>query len=307
MFIKVLGSAAGGGCPQWNCGCSNCRRIRDQDPAVSARRNDSLAISPDGARWALLNAGPDVCLQTESHAALRPNPATLRGSPVEAVLLTDAELDHTTGLLQLRQGSAIAVYATSPVLGALEGDFPVRRIVEPFASFAWQETRVEESFPLFGGQLSVCPFLLGDKPPRYVDSGNGRPSYKESAAWVVGYRVTDRRTGGTIVYAPGIEIWTRTLERHLADADCVLVDGTFWRGDELILLGVSELDAADMGHLPAGGPNGSAERLSLVRARRKVYIHINNTNPMLAQDSPERQAVERLGIEIGVDGMEMEV
>lgn len=309
MIIKLLGSAAGGGYPQWNCDCPNCGDARSGDPPAGARRNDSLAVSPDGSRWVLLNASPDVCLQIEENACLHPAGPSLRGSPIQAVLLTDAELDHTTGLLQLRQGSSIDVYATSPVLGALADGFPVRRIVEPYASFRWHETALEESFPLFGGQLSVCPFALGDKPPRYVCAKPLRDaaSSRQQEPWSVGYRITDRRTGGIAVYAPGIEAWSDTLELQLEAADCVLLDGTFWVADELRKLGVSELFASDMGHVPVAGPGGSAERFARSPARRKVYVHINNTNPMLLEESPERRKLADLGIEIGFDGMEMEV
>jgi pyrroloquinoline quinone biosynthesis protein B len=303
MIIKVLGSAAGGGYPQWNCACPNCKRLRSGDPLVSARTNDSLAVSPDGVRWALLNASPDICLQSDANTCLHPGPS-MRGSPIQAVLLTDAELDHTTGLLQLRQGSSIEVYAPSPVLLTFANDFPVRRILEPFASYRWLETVPEESFPLFGGQLWVCPFYLSDKPPRYVQS---RQSDREREPWVIGYRITDRTTGGVVLYAPGIETWSPTLERHLEGADCLFLDGTFWHGDELRALGVSELDALDMGHIPIAGADGSANRLARLPARRKVYIHINNTNPMLIENSPERRMVTDLGIEVGFDGMEMEV
>lgn len=305
MLIKVLGSAAGGGYPQWNCACPNCRRARAGDPSATARGNDSLAVSPDGSRWALLNASPDVCRQIEAHASL--HPGALRGSPIEAVLLTDAELDHTSGLLQLRQGSSLDVYASPPVLRALADGFPVRRIVEPFASYRWREAIPEESFPLFGGQLSVCPFYLGDKSPRYVVSDEALHTAREPEPWVVGYRITDRATGGVAVYAPGVEAWSRILERHSEGADCLFLDGTFWRNDELRALGVSGLDAAAMGHVPVAGADGSASRLARLPVRRKVYVHVNNTNPMLAQDSPERLSLTELGIEIGYDGMEMEV
>ncbi|QHW29585.1 pyrroloquinoline quinone biosynthesis protein PqqB [Paenibacillus rhizovicinus] len=308
MIIKVLGSAAGGGFPQWNCACPNCTRLRAGDPSVSARTNDSLAISPDGIRWALLNASPDICLQSDAASSLHPGPS-LRGSPIQTVLLTDSELDHTTGLLQLRQGSSIEVYAPPPVLFALADDFPVRRILEPFASFRWRETIPEESFPLFGGQLSVCPFYLSDKPPRYIRAPLpwDPEREREREPWVIGYRISDRETGGVAVYAPGIESWSPTLERHLADADCLLLDGTFWQADELRALGVSELDAYDMGHLPVSGTNGSAGLLARLPARRKIYIHINNTNPMLVEHSPERRSLTALGIEVGFDGMELEV
>lgn len=302
MFIQVLGSAAGGGFPQWNCACRNCGRARSGEPSVRARTSDSLAVSPDGKGWVLLNASPDVCLQTESRASLRPGPS-LRGSPIRGVLLTDAELDHTIGLLQLRLSSALEVFAAPPVLLALEDAFPVRRMLEPYGDIRWSEARPGDSFPLFGGQLTVCPFYLGGKPPRYVHA----KGLEEKGAWVVGYRVTDRATGGVAVYAPGVEAWTRSLEEHVDGADAVFLDGTFWRADELRELGASELDAADMGHLPVTGPNGSAERLARTPARRKIYIHINNTNPMLDERSPEHRRLKELGIEVGYDGLEMEV
>lgn len=306
MILKLLGSAAGGGYPQWNCACPQCRRARSGDATARARKNDSLAVSPDGRRWALFNASPDVSFQVEENACLHPGPA-LRGSPIAAVLLTDAELDHTTGLLQLRQGSTLAVYATAPVLGALADDFPVRRIVAPFADFTWREIAPEESFPLFGGELIVCPFYLGHKRPRYASAGSDRAAASSRQAWNIGYRIADRRTGGIAVYAPGVEAWSQTLARHLGDADCVLLDGTFWEGDELRRLGASELHASDMGHLAVAGPDGSAERFAALPARRKVYVHLNNTNPMILEHSPERRMLTDMGIEIGFDGMELEI
>ncbi|WP_027084556.1 pyrroloquinoline quinone biosynthesis protein PqqB [Cohnella panacarvi] len=306
MIIKVLGSAAGGGFPQWNCACPNCRRTRSGDPNVSARRNDSLAVSPDGIRWVLLNASPDIGVQLEAQACLHPGPS-LRGTPIQAVLLTDAELDHTTGLLGLRQGTSIDIHAPSPVLQALADSFPIRRVIEPFASNRWIEVVPEESFHLFGGQLSVCPIDLGNKPPRYVRASPPLHPTRESKPWVVGYRMTDRKTGGVAVYAPGIESWSDTLARHAESADVLFLDGTFWHSDELRTLGASELDASDMGHLPIAGSNGSAERIARLSARRKVYVHINNTNPILVDHSPERRRLTAMGIEVGFDGMEMEV
>ncbi|MBO9609384.1 MAG: pyrroloquinoline quinone biosynthesis protein PqqB [Paenibacillaceae bacterium] len=306
MILKVLGSAAGGGYPQWNCACPGCRRARAGDPSARGRSHDSLAVSPDGTRWALLNASPDIAFQSEAHPCLHPGPS-FRGSPIQAILLTDAELDHTSGLLQLRQGASMDVYATKPVLGALDDGFPVRRIVEPYASFRWHETRPEEYFPLFGGQLSVCAFDLGDKPPRYVSANPLREAGRHREPWSVGYRIADRSTGGVAVYAPGVEAWSQSLEHFLDGADCIFMDGTFWVGDELRKLDISELLASDMGHLPVAGPGGSAERFARSPARRKVYIHINNSNPMLLEDSSERQTLAGLGIEIGFDGMEMEV
>lgn len=313
MRIRILGASAGGGLPQWNCACPNCRRARNGDPAVLPRTNDSLAVTVDGRAWVLLNASPDIGLQIEASPELRAGPS-VRGSPIVGVLLSDAELDHTAGLLQLRQSAELTVRAPAPVLAALENAFPVRSIVEPFASYRWEEARPRESFPLFEGRLWVCPFALGSKPPRYADrpSRFGRTERFDRferlrADWVVGYRLEDTATGGVAVYAPGIERWTEELERQATDADCLLVDGTFWRSDELQTLGISDWTAADMGHMPVSGTGGTLERLARLKCRRRVYIHINNTNPMLDENSPERRELSAFGIEVGYDGMELEV
>ena len=304
MRIRILGASAGGGLPQWNCACPNCRRARNGDSAVRPRTNDSLAVTADGRSWVLLNASPDIGLQIESAPELQAGPS-VRGSPIRGVLLTDAELDHTAGLLQLRQSAELRVHAPARVLAALESSFPVRSIVEPFASYRWEEIRPREFFPLFEGRVRVCAFALGSKPPRYAEGRAGLE--KLGGGWVVGYRLEDTVTGGAVVYAPGVERWTEELSRQSADANALLIDGTFWRPDELQALGISDRSAADMGHLAISGAGGTLERLVSLPARRKVYIHINNTNPMLDENSPERRRLDALGIEVGYDGMELEV
>jgi pyrroloquinoline quinone biosynthesis protein B len=306
MLLKVLGSAAGGGFPQWNCNCPYCRRVRNRDERVHARTNNSLAISDDGKEWYLINATPDVNIQIEAHSALQPGP-NIRSTPILGVLLTDAELDHTIGLLSLRQCTEIEVYAAAPVLNALRGPFPVQQILQPYASFHWEEVRLREFFPLFGGRLRVYPFHLGCKSPRYAYTDVIKKSEEEAASWVIGYRIRDQLTGGVAVYAPGIESWTVELEKQLENADCIFIDGTFWHSDELRCLGISELAAAEMGHIPISGPYGSFERLTQLAANRKIYIHINNTNPILDEASPQFCSLKEQGIEVGYDGLELEV
>ncbi|OZB90393.1 pyrroloquinoline quinone biosynthesis protein PqqB [Paenibacillus sp. XY044] len=307
MLLKVLGSAAGGGFPQWNCGCPNCRRVRKQDPSLHARMHNSLAVSDEGNDWVLVNATPDIGAQIEAHAELAPG-SRIRHTPISAVLLTDGELDHTMGLLHLRESSEIDVYAAAPVLDALKEAFPVRQILEPYAAYRWLEVKPQESFPLFGGRVMVYPFFLGSKPPRYASAQRSSQRNEPPAVpWVVGYRFVDRRTGGTAVYAPGVESWSNELHTQLEAADCVLVDGTFWHSDELRQLGISGLTAPDMGHVPIAGPDGSLERLSQISAGRKIYIHINNTNPILDEDSAESRKLRELRIEVGYDGLELEV
>ncbi|WP_276351361.1 pyrroloquinoline quinone biosynthesis protein PqqB [Cohnella caldifontis] len=306
MRIRLLGSAAGGGLPQWNCACPNCAGARAGQPVIARRMNDSLAVSADGSSWYLINASPDVCAQLEAYPAFHPSALEgKRGSPIRGVLLTDAELDHTIGLLQLRQGAELEVYAASPVMEALSGLFPIQRIVEPYACFEWLEIRPGDWFPLFGGRIKVCPFRLGGKPPRYAASISGSA---EASAWVVGYRLEDTTTGGAAVYAPGLERWTPELEEMLRGADCLLLDGTFWRSDELRCLGIGGLTAAEMGHVPLTGPDGGTlSRLAGISAARKALVHLNNTNPILREDAEERLQALRLGIEIGYDGWEAEV
>ncbi|WEK54664.1 MAG: pyrroloquinoline quinone biosynthesis protein PqqB [Candidatus Cohnella colombiensis] len=299
MFIRVLGSAAGGGLPQWNCNCPNCHKVRNGDRAVHARTNDSLAISDNGQRWYLINATPNVTAQIEAFSPLYPGPH-IRATPILGVLLTDAELDHTIGLLQLRECAQIEVYAAPPVLHALNGAFPIKQILEPYAQFRWSEVSERQSFTLFEDRVRVYPFQLGSKPPRYASKG-------EEGAWVIGYRIVDQWTGGVVVYAPGVESWSEDLDEQLANADCVFVDGTFWRTDELRQLDISQLGAMEMGHIPISGAGGSLERLVKVEAQRKIYIHINNTNPILDQHSEEYRTLQAHRIEVGYDGLELEV
>jgi pyrroloquinoline quinone biosynthesis protein B len=306
MFLKILGSAAGGGFPQWNCACLYCQRVRTGDQHVHARMHNSLAVSADGKSWCLINASPDVRVQIESHPALLPGPS-LRSIPIEGILLTDAELDHTIGILSLRESAELEVYATSPVLNALTGSFPIRHILEPYAKLHWNEVKSGDPFNIFGGKLIIRPFFLGCKPPRYASVKMNKAEGKNNTAWVIGYRIEDPLTRGVAVYAPCVELWTDELEKQLEDADCIFIDGTFWHADELRHLGVSALGAVDMGHVPIEGSNGSLYRLAKVSAQRKIYTHINNTNPILDEESIECRSLKEYGIEVGYDGLELEV
>ncbi len=307
MILKILGSAAGGGFPQWNCACPNCRRARAGDPRLRARRNASLAFSADGGKWYIINATPDIHEQIESFRSLLPGPS-LRSTPILGVLLTDAELDHTLGLLQMRESAELDIYGAKPVFEALSGPFPVRRMLSRYARFHWKPVNPQESFLLFGGRMEICPFFLGCKPPRYVSAVcENKANAWNHEPWVIGYRIRDRLTEGVAVYAPGMESWSQALTRQLETADCVLVDGTFWDADELRSLGVSEWTAADMGHVPISGPDGSLNRLAQLPAKRKIYVHINNTNPILDERSDAYREVRDRGIEVGFDGLELEV
>jgi pyrroloquinoline quinone biosynthesis protein B len=257
-------------------------------------------VSAAGNHWYLLNATPDVRFQIESFPQLYPGPG-LRETPVRGVLLTDAELDHTLGLLILREGTSLEVFATGVVLTALATPFPIRQILHSYAPFRWQEVKPGEAFLLDEGRLRVYGFRLGVKQPRYL------PSPKMDGDWVIGYRFEDLGSGGVAVYAPAIEAWTNELDAQLSGAQCAFIDGTFWTDDEMIQIGASPLTASEMGHLQISGAGGSAERLATLPIPRKVYLHINNTNPILDDESPERDLLTSMGIEVGWDGMEMEV
>ena len=300
MYLRVLGTAAGGGFPQWNCACTLCKQARSASHAVSARLHASLAVSATGNNWYVLNATPDIRLQIEFCRALHPGPA-VRETPLRGVLLTDAELDHTIGLLILREGSALEIYGSSAVLQALEEALPVRAVLKPYAALSWTAVKVGEALLLDNAKLRVWALPLGRKRPRYA------AACETDGEWTVGYRLEDAKTGGSVVYAPAVEKWTDELTREIERADCVFVDGTFWSEDEMICAGVGKLSAREMGHIPVGGEEGIAERLSRLPVKRKILVHINNTNPILNRYSREYSALVDKGIEVGLEGMELEV
>ncbi|KKO51271.1 pyrroloquinoline quinone biosynthesis protein PqqB [Paenibacillus sp. DMB20] len=306
MIVKLLGTAAGGGFPQWNCACPGCRFARTEAGQAHSRTQNGAAVSCDGQTWYLINAAPDISAQIEAEPSLQPGPA-IRSSPIAGVMLTDAELDHTIGLLSLREGGTLNVYVTAPVADALTESFPIRPMLEPYAASRWHEMTPGEPFALFGGQLTVTPFVLGCKAPRYAYASSRNGDAASNSAWVIGLRLKDEATGGVVIYAPCVEAWTPELDSRLADADCILIDGTFWRADELTRLGISELDAHAMGHIPISGGGGSLERLAAFPAARKIWIHINNTNPIADPTSAEHSIVLNHGFEIGSDGMVLEV
>jgi pyrroloquinoline quinone biosynthesis protein B len=310
MRVRVLGAAAGGGLPQWNCACPNCAAARAGEPAVRPQTQSSIAVSADGERWVLFNASPDVRAQIEAFPALAPRNG-VRGSAIRAVFLTDAEIDHTSGLLFLREGGGLALYSTSFVKGALRrsGILPT---LEAYLPVRWTEVVEGAPVRLRGREaedlgLEVEAFAVaGDAPLYYGNHGAASPDAVQRSAMTIGARIRVPGEAGSLVYVPGAGAADEVLSRVGPD-DALLWDGTFWTDDELARLGISERRAMDMGHLPISGPGGSLERLREVRARRRAYIHINNTNPILRTGSPERRAVESSGWEVAFDGMEFEI
>jgi pyrroloquinoline quinone biosynthesis protein B len=296
--VRILGSAAGGGFPQWNCRCPTCEAAR---AGIEARPRTQSSIAIRGAEgpWLLANASPDLRQQLEGVAAERTD--GVRAAPVAGVLLTDAEIDHTAGLLLLRESSTpIRVYGSEPVRRALTDGYPVLRILEDYSGVEWRTLDPGEPTALEGTSLAVESFAAGGDAPRYL-AGSG------ADVEATGLVFRDTVTGGVLTYVPGLAELDDDVLGRFAASDVVLVDGTFWRDDELARLGISERAARQMGHVPLSGPDGSLAALSALERPRVILVHINNTNPILLERSPEREAVVRAGVEVADDGLELEL
>jgi pyrroloquinoline quinone biosynthesis protein B len=295
LCVIVLGSAAGGGFPQWNCRCAVCRLAWDGDQRVTPRTQASLAVSGDGEHWTLLNASPDLRAQLAATPAMHPR--TLRGSPIEAVLLTGGEIDQTAGLLNLRERKPFTVFGTkdtlaavdaNPMFGALAPDVVTRCAVTPAAPFE------------LPGKLTAELFFVPGKVPLYLEKGAVETSVESGAN--VGVEIKSGET--RLIFIPGAAAVTPALRERLAHADIILFDGTLFTDDEMIASGTGEKTGRRMGHMPIEGAGGS---LAAVKGlgKRRIYIHINNTNPILIEGSPERRRVEEAGFEVAADGLEI--
>jgi pyrroloquinoline quinone biosynthesis protein B len=302
--IRVLGSAAGGGFPQWNCGCSNCRGLREGTVPATARTQESLAVSADGGSWFLINASPEIRQQIEDFPGLHPRGP--RHSPIGAIVLTNGDLDHTLGLLSLRESHPLVVYATGSVWrGFTEGSVLYRTLQRFPGQVTWRPLKPGREVELAGADgrgsgLCVEAVCVAGKSPIHLEGL--APHDPEDN---VGLRIREAATGRRLAYFPAAGGLGPTVLGALADADCVFFDGTFWSSDELRAQGLGSQRAEDMAHLPVGGHGGSLEALSGLRAGRRIYIHVNNTNPLLRDDSAERKAVEAVGWEIARDGLEV--
>jgi pyrroloquinoline quinone biosynthesis protein B len=302
--IRVLGSAAGGGFPQWNCGCPNCRGVRTGSVPAAARTQESVAVSADGQGWFLLNASPEIRQQIEAFEGLHPHGP--RHSPVQAIVLTNGDLDHTLGLLSLRESHPLVIYATQSVRrGFVEGNVLYRTLQRFPEQVTWRELKLGHEEELRGPDgrghgLLVEAVAVPGKPPVHLE-GLFPPNPEDNVGLVIRQRATGRR----LAYIPGAGRVTSVVTAAMRDADCVFFDGTFWASDELPSLGLGSKRAEDMAHLPVGGDGGSVAALAGMRAGRRIFIHLNNTNPLLRDDSSERQRAEAAGWEIAYDGMEV--
>ena len=261
------------------------------------RTQSSLAIRGGEGPWFLVNASPDARQQLE---ALTPRQVDgVRAPPIAGVLLTDAEIDHTAGLLLLRESTTpVRVFGDEDVERALTRGYPVLAILDRYCGAEWQTLEPGQARPLEGSSLVVERFEVGGDAPRYLSGSD----LKLQAS---GFVFRDRASGGVVTYAPGLARLDDGVLTRFATSDLVLVDGTFWSDDELARLGISARSAREMGHLPLSGPRGTLEALGRLERPRKALVHINNTNPILLEDSPERKAVLRAGVEVAYDGLEV--
>ncbi|WBP84500.1 pyrroloquinoline quinone biosynthesis protein PqqB [Kitasatospora cathayae] len=298
MKIRVLGTAAGGGLPQWNCGCAECAAARRSG---AERSQDCLAVSGDGRAWYLVNASPDLRTQLLAAPELAPAPGT-RDTPLRGVLLTSGELDHTLGLLTLREADRLTVHATEPVRRALHQAFPVGPLLASYTGSHWHTVTPGEPVELAGG-LRAEAFALGGKRPRYAADlpGEGRPDRTD---WVTGYRFTAADGAACAVYAPGLAEWTPAMDRAVAGADLVLLDGTFSTADELAERTGGARRSPGMGHLAV---RDSLPHLARRPGPRYLYTHLNNTNPLARRDPPRAADLAAAVAAVAEDGMLIEL
>ena len=304
MHIHLLGTGAGGGFPQWNCNCDNCKRLRNGSIKSSARTQSSITISGNGTDWVLFNASPDIRAQIESFPPLQPA-RRVRDTGICSIILCDAQIDHTTGLIILREhNKPWDVYCTASVHEDMTKGYPLFNILGHFRGVNWHEVGTDQSpfdIPKANNLIFTAVPLKSEAPPYSPHRHHNVPGDN------VGYRVEDTRSGKSLFYAPGLGTMEDHVLDYMASADVILVDGTVWSNDELSRHGISDKLASEMGHLDQSSQGGIMETLSSLEKPRKILIHINNTNPVLDEESRERKQLDDLGIEVSYDGMDIHI
>ncbi|GGY06175.1 coenzyme PQQ synthesis protein B [Litchfieldella qijiaojingensis] len=309
MQILVLGSAAGGGFPQWNCNCPNCHGVRSGQLQATSRTQSSIAISSDGERWLLCNASPDIRAQLAANPELHPKRRP-RDTGIAGVLLVDGQIDHVTGLLSLREGCPLDVWCTPNVHEDLSSGFPLFPMLTHWqGGLRWQPIEIDEGHLTTRFSIPSCPGLaftavaLHSNAPPYSPR-RGAPTPGDN----IGLYIEEDSAGGrSLFYAPGLGRLDEELRGWLARADCVLVDGTLWDDDELQRAGVGQATGMEMGHLALAGEEGLIRELeALPETTRRILIHINNTNPILDETSSQRAELYARGIDVAYDGMRFE-
>lgn len=297
MRIVVLGAAAGGGFPQWNSNGVGCRRARAGDRAAQPRTQSSLAVTGNDEGWTLINASPDLREQIGRSPFLRPRTG-LRSSPIDSVVLTGGDVDAIAGLLTLRERQTFTLFATSKVQDVLEAN----PIFEVLAREVVQRERAALGVPFrLGSGLTIELFAVPGKTPLYLEEDDAPAITVDETT--VAAAICDGRS--TAFFVPGCAFMTPQLADRLRGADLVFFDGTLWRDDEMIIQGLGSKTGRRMGHMSIGGPNGVMAAFVGLGVKRKIFIHLNNSNPVLLDDTPERHEVEAAGWEVSHDGLEI--
>jgi pyrroloquinoline quinone biosynthesis protein B len=308
MLIKILGSSAGGGFPQWNCNGLHSSNVRAGKNGYRARLQSSLAVSADGASWVLLNASPDLRQQINDTPELQPSKTGgLRNSPIKAVIVTNADVDHITGLINLREGQPFSIYGSDRVLATLYANSifnvcapdKVPRVTLP----------MDEPLQLTGAGtalgLTVEAFAVPGKIALFLEQENASGNYGSREGDTIGLHVTETATGKSFFYIPGCAEIDPPLATRLKGASLIFLDGTLFTDDEMVSQGLSQKTGQRMGHISISGPEGSIEALKPLGVTRRIYVHINNSNPILDENSEARRIAENAGWEVGYDGMEV--
>lgn len=299
MLIKVLGSAAGGGFPQWNCNCANCQGLRDGSIAATARTQSSIIVSDNGESWILCNASPEITTQIQRTPEFVKS-GVLRGTTISDIILTDSQIDHTTGLLSLREGCPHRVWCTHEVHQDLSTGFPVFPMLKHWNG-GLQHYPIVPQKPFRVGSCQNLEFtaipILSNAPPYSPWRNKPLPGHN------VALYVENRANNSSLLYAPGLGEPDETIMPWLEKAQCLLIDGTVWQDDELLATGVGKNTGKAMGHLALSEEKGLMTLLATLPAKRKILIHINNTNPILNERSSQRSYLDQQGIEVSWDGM----
>lgn len=307
MKLIILGAAAGGGFPQWNCACPNCARARRGDPAARPRTQAAIAVSANRSDWVLINASPDLGEQIKRTKPLHPR-AGLRDSPIGAVVLTGGDIDFIAGVINLREGQKLGLYAGQRIQTTLESN-AVFRVLDPTLvprrSLAPdQKTNLHDGAGRNLG-ITIEPFLVPGKVALYAEDTT-RADLGSAAGDTLGLHITDQQGCG-FFYIPACAAITPELASRLRGAALVLFDGTLWRDDEMITAGLSAKTGARMGHISVSGPHGSIAGFANLDVAQKIFVHINNSNPMILDDTPERAAAEQAGWTVAHDGLELTI
>ena len=305
MRIRVLGSAAGGGFPQWNCNCPNCDGVRKGTINAKRRTQSSIAVSSNDVDWLLFNTSPDILTQFQQFPESQPA-RSIRDTAFKSIVLLDAQIDHTTGLFMLRESKTpLNIYCTDMVYEDLTTGNPIFKILEHYCGVNWHQIHTNEDnafVPEGISNIKVKAIPLSSKAPPYSPHRHD-PHEGDN----LGILLEDLTTGEKTFYAPGLGQIESHIKPYMEEADCLLVDGTCWTNDEMKSLGIANKMSLDMGHLPQSGPGGMIEVLRPLPAKKKVLIHINNTNPILREDSEQREQLTQEKIEVAYDGMDFVV